>query len=197
MSDNVEPLPIEAEALVLSVLETRVKQRQNDVKAQFSARYNAGSRETFFSPVDGRELGMVYRTNPKATWSVTDWDALREHLADSEDAWEQVVSVLLPNGQWQEMDEADELYRIVAEHAPHLCGEPEQRLRSVVVGDLVSQSAKDGQAVAPGITRNKGPGALTVKPDGNAYAVVTAMVDAGVIDWQGRRVLEQGTEEAS
>lgn len=181
-----EPLPDEVELLALAELAKRVKERQATTKAVVGASYSAGDRHTFRSPVDGRRIGQVYRTDPDAQWVVTDREALHAHLRGFPGTTETVVEI------------ADELS--VIEHlracAPHLLVEV-TRVREDVVESALIQSREDGKPAAPGIELRKPEGVLTVRPDPAAGAVIERLQQAGWLGWDGRPTLPPATERAS
>jgi hypothetical protein len=176
-------LPAEIEALVLAELGKRVKARTETTKALFGQRYPDGHRETFRSPLDGSKLGIVYRTDPDPQWKVTDREALHAHLREYRGNVETVYEI------------ADDLAAIdvLREHAPHLLVEITRVIPDVVEAAL-DQSRATGEPAAPGIELVKPSGSLTVKPDPKAGGAVERLVEAGVITWDGRPVLETGQE---
>lgn len=191
-----ESLPAEYEALILAALSKRVTERAGLAKAMFSMSYREGDKRTFrWPPRDGAKLGTVYREDSDPHWVVADPDLLSEHLATPDsDAWEPVVELLLPSGDVARMHPDDELYRVVRDGAPHLTRDAGRRLRDGIVADLLAESSRTGEAVAPGIARVKPAGRLVVRSSSNAAAVVEAMQQAGVIAWDGRPVLQAAVE---
>lgn len=184
-------LPAEVEALVLAELAKRVQARTAAAKAVIGGNYAPGRRETFRSPVDDTKLGLVYRTDPDPEWRVVDEPALHAHLVNDESYWEPVAEVLLPSGEVALMSPVDELYQIVAEHAPHLARSATVHLREDVVAELLAESKRVGEPAAPGIEKVKPEGALTVRPDKAAGDAISRMVEAGILTWDGRPALEQ------
>ena len=176
-----EPLAPELEALVLAELAKRVKSRTDLVKATFGQRYPDGHKETFRSPLDGNKLGIVYRTDPDPQWKITDREALHAHLREYPGNVETVY----------EIADDQAAVEVLREHAPHLLVELTRVIPDVVDAAL-DQSRATGEAAAPGIELVKPAGSLTVKPDPKAGVAVERLVEAGVITWDGRPVLEAG-----
>lgn len=193
MNAVASPLAPEVRALVLAVLAKRVAGTVEPIKAEFSPRYEPGTTIKWESPLDGGLLGLVQRTRPEARWEVTDRDKLHEHLREFPGCVEDVLLLPVPGVGLVELDEADELARVVAEHAPHMLVR-EQRVTQASVDAAVEQSRATGQAAAPGITLIRPGGQLRVVPDKNAGDVVERMVAAGIVTWDGRPVLPAGDE---
>lgn len=183
-----EPIAAEIEALVLAELGKRVKSRTDLVKATVGQRYPDGHKETFRSPLDQSKLGMVYRTDPDPKWVVADRDALDAHLRGFPGNLTTTIT-LRP-------EDEPEAFAVLAEHAPHLLTETTV-VQPGIVEAALAQSAATGQPAAPGLELVKPSGTLTVKPDAAAGAAVERMVEAGVITWDGRPVLEAVQQEAS
>lgn len=190
------PLAPEIRALVLASLAQRIKAEQDKAKAIIGVGYIAGSKQTFRSPVDDAALGYVQRTDPAPEWRVTDESALRAHLATFPGCVTAVAFVLLPGIGWHEVDQLDEVFVVLHEHAPHLTCSEEQVTREAIAA-AVEQSKATGEAAAPGITRVRPGGVLRVVPDKNAAAAITRLVDARVITWDGQPVLPAAESEAS
>jgi hypothetical protein len=186
-------LPAEVQALVLAALVKRVEGEQDKVKAVFSGSYMAGSKQTFRSPLDEAPLGYIQRTDPAPAWRVTDEAALREHLAEFPGCTETVLQLAVAGFGLVELDPVDELAVVLREHAAHLLIE-ETRVSDEAIDAAVEQSKATGIAAAPGITRVRPGGQLRVVPDKDAAAAVGRMVDAGLITWDGRPVLEAAKE---
>lgn len=176
-------LSAEIEALFLAELAKRVKARTAATKAVFGAAYAPGDKQTFRSPVDETKLGTVFRSDPDPEWRVVDWAALREHLRQDQANFETSHEIA---------DEAAAI-EVLREHAPHLLAEI-TRVNPDVVEEALDQSRRTGTPAAPGIERVKPEGVLTVRPDRNAGVAIERMVQAGVISWDGRPVLEAGQE---
>jgi hypothetical protein len=183
-----EPLAPEIEALALAELAKRVKARTDLTKALIGQRYPDGHKETFRSPVDGRKLGIVYRTDPDPQWRVTDRAAFDKEARTYPGNLETVVSIA--------EEDMPEALAVLAEHAPRLLTET-VRLRAGIVEAALAQSEATGQAAAAGIERMKAPGSLTVKPDPAAGSVVEALVNAGLLAWDMRPALPAAEAEAS
>jgi len=183
-----EPLPPEVEAIALKALESRVTAQLKMTKVDFSSRYEAGEKRTFRSPLDDARLGIVYRTDPEAEWRITDRAALRQHLETFPGNF---VARLVIVG-----DEA-EVLAVLDQYASHLLEEISE-VPDEVFNAALRESRETGQAVAPGITKVKPGGSLTVKPDERAGDAIKRMVDAGLLTWDGRRALPTGEQrEAS
>ena len=181
-----EPLPDEVELIALAELTKRVKARQETTKAVVGAGYEPGDKHSFRSPVDGRKLGQVWRTDPDAVWKVVDEAALLEHLRQFPDCVE----------QFYEISDEQAAVAYLREHAPHLLVEV-SRVIPDVVADAVTQSRETGVAAAPGIELVKPPGVLTVKPDPGAGAVIERLQQTGWLGWDGRPTLPPAADEAS
>ena len=181
-----EPLPADVELLVLKELEKRVKSRQSTTKAIVGASYSDGDKHTFRSPIDGRKIGSVYRTDPDAEWQITDEAALLEHLRQFPDCVE----------HFYEITNTDAAIKVLEVHAPHLLVEV-SRVIPDVIQDAVTQSRETGKPAAPGIALVKGSGVLVVRPDAAAGSVIERLQEAGWIGWDGRPALPPATEEAS
>lgn len=177
-----EPIIIspEIEALILAELAKRVRSRQNITKALIGIGYGDGDKQTFRSPVDGQRLGVVYRSDPDLEWRVTDEAALDVWLAGHDEYLETTVEI-------RGGSEAEAL-AVIQQHAPHLLVDV-CRPRRDAVSELLEESTRRGEAIAPGIERVKPAGVLTVRPDKAAGEAIEAMVKAGVITWDGRPAL--------
>jgi hypothetical protein len=185
MSDAAK-LPDEVELLVLAELAKRVKARQVTTKAVVGAQYSDGDKHTFRSPVDGRRIGQIWRTDPDAEWKVTDEAALLAHLRQFPDCVE----------QFYEIADIPSAIAVLKEYAPHLLVEV-SRVIPDVIADAVTQSRETGKPAAPGIELVKGSGVLVVRPDAGAGSVIERLQEAGWIGWDGRPALPPATEEAS
>lgn len=182
-----EPLPPEIELIALKAIETEVARRIKVAKAVIGQRYADGSRESFRSPVDDAKVGIVYKTDPDAQWVVSDPVALEEHLRSFPGNLEPTVTITA--------GDMPEALAILAEHAPALLSETTV-LRPEVILAALAQSKETKQPAAPGIERRKAPGVLTVKPAEGAFETVGKMIEARLLTWDARPVLESG-EEAS
>lgn len=187
MSDTADPqtipLPPEVQALVLAAVARRVAEQDKLTRAEFSGHYFAGIKRTFRSPLDQAPLGYVQRTDPDPDWRITDRAALEEHLAGFPGAVETVHEVHTPSVT-VELDEFDELYVVLTEHAPHML-HPRRRVRPDAVEAAVEQSRATGKAAAPGIGLVRPGGQLRVVAHKDAGVAVERMVAAGVIRWDG------------
>lgn len=184
----------EHRALVLAVLAKRVAEEQELTKGEFSRLYEPGTKHTFESPIDGALLGYVQRTRPKPEWRVTDERALREHLATFPGCVEEVLQLPVPGIGLVELDPADELAQVVAEHAPHMLVREQQVTREAIQA-AVEESRAQAAPAAPGITLVRPGGQMRVVPDKDAAAAVERMVNAGVVSWDGRPALPAGDEQ--
>ncbi len=178
MSDDIQ-LPPEVEALALKKLETTAAKMLGATKAEFGQSYPEGRRETFRSPVDDLRIGQVWRTDPDPEWRITDRAALMEHLASFPG---NVVSRMVIS---EEADEA-EVIAVLMEYADHLLDEV-SGVPDEVVKAALDQSKATGTAAAPGISKVKPGGVLTVAPDKNAHLAIEGLVRAGLLSWDGRR----------
>lgn len=178
-----EPLPIEVEALALKALEARVKDGLNLSKACITG-YSPGDKHTFRSPISDRKLGMVYVTDPDATWQVTDRDALDAWLRADPAALEETV----------EIDDMPAALEALQDHAPHVLAFV-SRVSEAARRSAVELAKAGGQV--PGVERVKPSGSLVVRPDKAAADVIAELVAADLLTWDGRRVLPAGGQEAS
>lgn len=178
-------LPPEVEVLVLAELQRRVKARIDLTKAVVGVNYGDGHREIIRSPLDGQRLGQIWRTDPNPKWSVTNEAELLEHLREFAGNVERYYEIA---------DDAAAI-EVLREYAPHLLVEI-TRVRPDVVQAALEQSEATGEPAAPGIGLVKDGGVLTVKPDPTAGPVVERLHHAGLIEWDGRLVLDAG-EKAS
>ncbi len=190
-ADQSIALGPEQRALVLAALGKAIKAEDRLVRAEFSYDYRPGDSRKFRSPLDGAALGAVLRTDPDPTWTVTDPDALREHLASFPGAVETVYQLDVGDGEVVELPEAAEVTQVLLAHAPHLLA-PLVRVSQEVVAAAVAESAESGVAVAPGIGQVPGVPVLRVVPAKDAEAAVQRMVTAGLIRWDGRPTLPAG-----
>jgi hypothetical protein len=181
-----EPLPDEVELIALAELAKRVKERQATTKAVVGAAYADGDKHTFRSPIDGRKLGQVWRTDPDAQWRIVDEAALLAHLRTFPECVE----------TFYEIADEQQAVAFLRVHAPHLLVEVERVIPQVIT-DAVTQSRETGEPAAPGIDLVKAPGVLTVKPDPAAGAVIERLQQAGWLGWDGRPTLPPATEQAS
>lgn len=189
--------PAETEALFLASIEAHLKKVKAAARAPFSPRYANGDRKTFRTP-DGEPLGMVYREDPDVTWVLSDTDAFAAAMEErGVDPWEPIGELLLPDGSWRAMSPDDELFRVVAEHAPHLTRTGAEALRDDVIRDLLAQSSADNKAAAPGISKYWPEGRLVVRAAEGAGAVFARLMRDGVIGWDGRPALPSGDVEGA
>jgi len=198
MSDETAPAPLSPDqrALVMAALIKEVRAELELTKAEFSPRYELGTTIRWDSPL-GDPLGAVLRTKPRPDWRVTDPDALAEHLAAEYPGVVETVHLLpVPGVGLVELAEDDELYRVVAEHAPHMLV-AQQRVTTDAISAAVEQSRATGIPAAPGITLVRPGGELQVRPDKNAGVAIRRMITAGLIDATGRPVLAQTAEVTS
>lgn len=171
----------EVQAIVLAELAKRVKARDVTVRALFGQDYPDGRKETFRSPLDQAKLGQVWRTDPDPRWAVVDAEALDAELRAY--PGNLVTDVTISPA------DMPEVLAVLAEHAPQLITKT-VRVADGVVEAALAQSKATGRAAAAGIGMRKPGGTLTVKPDPNAGVVVERLVDAGILTWDGRPVLD-------
>ena len=187
-ANQVQPveLPEEIEALALAVLEKVAKDGKDLVKATIGGRYPDGRRETFRSPIDGKKLGLVYRTDPDPVWTVTDAAAFDEDLRQDPANVETVAEIVGSDEQ---------VIAVLAEHAPELLAVV-TRVRQDA-RDAAIRAAKAGAEI-PGVSKVKPAGSLTVTPDRNqARDAISGLIQAGLLTWDGRRALPEGTGGAA
>ena len=175
------PLPEEVEALALKALEKEAGKRLTVAKALLGKRYPDGHRETFRSPVDDSKIGLVYRTDPDPVWRITDSEELDRFLTDEDLGNVEVIYEITA-------DYAD-LVPLLLEHAPHLVEQVKRVTQEA--RDRAVAAAKAGKEI-PGIAKVKPGGVLTVTPDKNAAEAISGLVNAGLLTWDGRLVLEAG-----
>ena len=174
-------LPAEIQALVLAELAKRLKTSQAATKAIVGNRYGPGDKQTFRSPVDDAKLGTVFRSDPDPEWRVVAAAELDAFLADEDQGNTEATFEIVAD--------ASELIPLLLEHAPHLVRQV-QRV-TAAARTWAMDVAKSGVTV-PGIAKVKPEGVLSVRPDKNAGTAIERMVEAGVITWDGRPVLEAG-----
>lgn len=187
MTERPPALAPEIEALVLKELEKRVKARTELVKVTVGQHYGEGDKHTFRSPLDDAKLGQVWRTDPEPQWQVVDRDALIAELRRARHNIEIVDEIVGTDEQ---------VLEVLAAHAPHLLVRIE-RVSQEAIDYAVALSKSRGKAAYPGIEKKKPAGSLTVKPDKNAAEVITRMIDAKLITWDGRPALPAAEDEAS
>lgn len=182
MTDD-EQLPIETEVLALKALEKRVGEGLQLAKAVAQHGYAEGESRKFRSP-SGLKLGTVLLTDPEPAWQVTDRDAFEAHLRAYPANLEEVA----------EIDDLPGAVAYLTEHAPQFLA-----FVTRVTDDARKQAMEAARAgdEVPGVSRVKPRGVLQVRPDKQAADAVAELVAAGRLTWDGRRVLEQGTEQAS
>jgi hypothetical protein len=163
------------EALVLAVLEKRVKERIASAKAIAGADIEDGQKRTFRSPLDESKLGLIWRTDPDPSWQITDRDALARWLGEDPRNVEYVDDIAGTDEQ---------VIEVLREHAPHLLARVE-RVRQGAINAAVAAAA-NGETPLPGIERVKPRGSLVVRPDKNAGPAIERMVAAGYLTWDGR-----------
>jgi hypothetical protein len=177
----VNGLPVEIQALVLAELAKRLKTGQAATKAIVGGRYEPGDKQTFRSPLDDAKLGTVFRSDPDPEWRIVDSAATLGHLREDPANVESYFEI------GDEQSAIDVLHNV----APHLLIEVE-RVKPAAI-DAAVERARQGEQV-PGVERVKPEGVLSVRPDKNAGEAIERMVQAGVITWDGRPVLEAGRE---
>lgn len=174
--DELEP---EVVALMLRAIATAALDNLSATKAQLDG-YSDGQSNKFRSPLDGRKLGQVYRTDPDPEWRIVDRAALVEHLSGFEGNWHTDLRIA--------GDEA-EVMGVLQEHAPHLLEEV-RYIPEWIVEAALRESMETDEAAAPGIKKIKPSGTLTVKPDKNeAGPAFAALVQAGWLTWDGKRAI--------
>jgi hypothetical protein len=179
-------LPDEAIALVLKRLSSKVAENLKFTKAAFESGYEAGEKHTFRSPLDGKKLGSVYRTDPDGEWIVSNRNALEEHLMGFEG--NRVCSVGI-----REDAPYEEILAVLNEHAPQYL-EDRVELHPDAVQAALDQSAATGEAAAPGITFLKPGGVVTVRPDKEVDAAIQGLIQGGLLTWDGQRALPAAEE---
>jgi hypothetical protein len=184
---DAESLPDEAIALVLKRLSSKVLDNLKMAKAVFESDYEAGEKRAFRSPVDGKKLGSVYRSDPDGEWVVTNQRQLEEHLMEFEG--NRVISVGI-----REDAPYEEILAVLNEHAPQYL-EDRVDLRPDAIKAALDQSAATGEPAAPGITFRKPGGVVTVRPDREADQAIAGLMSAGLLTWDGQRAIE--TRKAS
>lgn len=175
-----EQLPIEVECLALKALEGRVKTGLAATKAIAAGKYRPGQSEKFRTD-SGLKLGTVLVTDPDPQWVVTDKAAFEAHLRSYPGNLEDVA----------EIDDMDGAVAYLTEHAPQFLAFV-SRVRDEA-RNAAFEAARAGDQV-PGVERVVPDGVLTVRPDKQASDAVAELVTAGLLTWDGRRVLEQGRE---
>lgn len=187
--------PVETEALFIAAVEGHAKKVKAAARVAFSRSYDNGDRKTFRGP-NGEPLGMVYREDPDPEWVVHDTEVFAEALERlGAQVWEPVAEIVLPSGDVAVMHPDDELYRIVAEHAPHLTRSATERLRPDLVRAHLAQSRADEKPSMPGISKHWPEGRLVVRAAEGAGATFAQLMRAELISWDGRPVLDAPTEQ--
>ena len=177
-----EPLAPEVRALALASMRQRIEAEEKLVRAEFSTALMAGTTLRFRSPLDDTPLGAVLRTDPKTEWRITDREALHEHLAAFEGCVEVAAYVAVPGVGLARLDQQDELYRVLSEHAAHLLIE-QTEVTTEAVEAAVAQSKATGEPAAPGITKVRPAGSVQVRPSPEAGEAVRRMFAAGALSW--------------
>lgn len=183
----MEPLPDEAIALVLKRLSSKVAENLKLTKAGFESDYGSGDKRTFRSPLDGKKLGSVYRSDPDGQWTVTNRALLEAHLMSFEG--NKVTSVGI-----REDAPYEEILAVLSEHAPRYL-EDRVDLHPDAVQAALDQSAATGEAAAPGITFLKPGGIVTVRPDKEADQAIQGLISGGLLTWDGQRALPAAEQE--
>jgi hypothetical protein len=180
-------LPPEIEAIVLAVLEKRVKEAKAAARVPLEPLYAEGETRKVRSPLDDTVLGTVLRTSPDPTWRITDRAALDAHLGEDPDNVEYVHELAI---------EGPALVEALKEMAPGLLVKVERVRASARTAAVLRAQA--GDPPPPGVSRVKPDGVLTVRPDRNAGAAIERLVKAGLIQIDGRPVaLPTNQQEAS
>lgn len=185
------------EAVVLAELGDRVRSRYNATKAVAGVDLADGDKRTVRSPLDGSRLGTISRSDPDPRWEITDRRAFETHLVGDDSNWETIAEVLLPDGTVALMGVADELWRVVAEHAPHLARAVCKRVRPDVVEVLLARSKADGKPAAPGMSLVKPSGSVSVLRAKGCGAALERLIAAKLLTWDGRPMLPPAEETAS
>jgi hypothetical protein len=178
-----EPLAPEVRALALASMRQRIEAEEKLVRAEFSTALMAGTTLRFRSPLDDEPLGCVLRTDPKTEWRITNREVLVEHLAGFEGCVEVVTYVAVPSAGLVRLDEQDELYRVLSQHADHLLVE-QVEVKQEAIEAALAQSKATGQPAAPGIEKVRPSGSVQVRPDKGAAAAVQRMFAAGALSWE-------------
>lgn len=179
-----EQLPPEVEAIALAVIEAEAKKRKTVVKALIGSGYDEGEKRTFRTP-SGKKLGLVYRTDPDAQWQVVDAAALDADLRSFPGNLVTEVGIA--------PEDMPEALAVLAAHAPHLLTDT-TRVADGVVEAALAQSAATGRPAAAGIEKRTPAGSLVVKPDRCGFEAVGELIQAGLLAWDGSRVLPAADE---
>jgi hypothetical protein len=181
-------LPPELEAIVLAVLEKRVKEAKAAARVPLESLYPAGRSAKVCSPLDDTvSLGTVGREFPSSSWQVTDQAALDAHLADDPDNIEYVHELAI---------EGPALVEALKEIAPDLLVKVERVRPSARRAAVLTAAA--GDAPVPGISKVRGRSSLYVRPSKTAADEIERLVKAGLIQIDGRPVaLPTSEQEAS
>jgi hypothetical protein len=181
--NNADRLGPEHEALIVATLAKRVKGRLDLLRAIIGTAYSDGEKNTFRSPLDGQKLGSVWRTDPDPEWRVVDPLSLNAWLEEQADYLQE--SVRVRDDCWPEA------LACLATHNPDVL-EQVVRVREGAVNEVLAECARQKRAVAPGIELVKPEGSVTIRPAPTAGEAIRALVEARVIDWDGRPALDPG-----
>lgn len=192
------PAPLEEEviALALATIERDAKKRKDLIKAIVGTGYRNGRTEHYRSPQGGK-LGYVTRTDPEPSWQVVDHDAVIDALSRFPTCMETVWELAVPGVGMVALDEADELAKVLREHAPHMLCET-QRVKASAIKDALRASQVDDKPAHPGIELVAPNGHMTVVPDAGAMGVLLKMIRTGRLDLSSVLALDpSAVEEAS
>lgn len=190
------------ESALNATIAARIIERASEVKAagrrNLEDHLRSGDRMTVVSSLDAIELGMVYRTKPKASAVVSDMPTLV--------AWHaQHYPERLTTRNEIRDGAHDEAMAVLTEHAPHLLTSrmvlPDWALGEVRHATVAAKQAcgPGGELDMPGVVfEPPGDGSVVVKPGPDADEAIAALWRAGRIGEDGHLLaLPAGQEDAA
>lgn len=179
-----EPDPLLSVA-ALKILSKHTGDRYDEARESAQGVLNPGDRRTVVSPLDGSDLGLVYRAKPEKQAVITDEPALVEWLK-AHDYPGMVRSSYKITGTEQQV------VAVLFEHAPHLLRRVEN-ITSDARKALISESRAAGRSKGPsseldvpGISvAATGPTYVACKPAEGALLSIYELITSGRIALDG------------
>jgi hypothetical protein len=170
-------------AAILKVVSDHTKNAYNESRVEAGLDLSNGDRRTIVSPLDGRKIGQVYRSDPKPVAVVTDEAALL--------TWYAVTHPDHVRKNYAVIGSEREVIEVLAEHAPHLL-----RMVQEIAPDTLRKLRADvikfghgigpgGEVEIPGIEQQTDDGVVACKPDDDALGVVLDLFAAHRVGLDG------------
>jgi hypothetical protein len=171
-------------AAVLQVVSSTTERAYKEAKATAGQDLASGDRRTVRSPLDGRRIGAVYRTDPKPVAVITDENALLDWYAER-------YPHLVKREYKIRETRISEAIEVLYDHAPELL-EPIRTLDPATRRQLEADVKRFGYGLGPGsemdipgIERQTKEGVVSCEPADDALGVVLDLFAASRVGLDG------------